>query len=182
MSRNVQLVLLCEDRQHETFLRRFLEKAGWSTRRMRIEMAPPGQGSAEQFVRERFPIELSSYRAKRYQVGQALFVMFDGDDHGVAKRLAELDEACRSRDVGPRRRDDRVAVFVPTWRIETWLAYLDGETVDEGRDNYQRLRRPRDCREHVNILYQMCQEGNLRQPAPPSLEAGCEEYRNQIGG
>ena len=44
MSRSVQLVLLCEDSQHETFVRRFLDRAGWSTR-LRWK-APKGQGSA----------------------------------------------------------------------------------------------------------------------------------------
>lgn len=79
MSRSVQLVLLCEDTQHETFARRFLEKAGWSTRRLRVVKAPPGRGSAVQFIRERFPIELSAYRSNRNRVTLALVVMVDGE-------------------------------------------------------------------------------------------------------
>jgi hypothetical protein len=65
MSRGVQWVLLCEDRQQEVFVRRFFKKAGWSTQRLRVEFAPPGRGSAVQFVRERFPKELSAYRGNR---------------------------------------------------------------------------------------------------------------------
>jgi len=65
MSRTVQWVVLCEDRQHETFARRFLKIAGLSARRLRAEIAPRGRGSAEQFVRERFPKELSAYRSSR---------------------------------------------------------------------------------------------------------------------
>ncbi len=180
MSRNVQLVLLCEDRQHETFARRFLTKAGWSTRRLRVEIAPPGAGSAEQFVRERFPAELSAYRSNRHRVAQALVVVIDGDSHGVHTRLEELNSACRFQGVPPRDVNEGVLIAVPTWNIETWLAYLSGEVVDESKSDYQRLPRPRDCQLHVNKLHEMCQQNSLRQPAPASLEAACREYRERL--
>jgi len=180
MSRSVQLVLLCEDRQHEAFSRRFLEKAGWSTRRLRVEIAPPGSGSAVQFVRKRYPIELSAYRSNRHRVAEAVVVVLDGDSRGVNSRLDELAKACESKGVEPRRQDERVAVFVPTWNIETWLAYLSGSAVDESRSDYPRLNRPRECLEHVSQLHEMCRQGTLRQPAPPSLEAACEEYRSRL--
>ena len=93
VSRNVQIVLLCEDTQHEAFARRFLEEAGWSTYRLRVEKAPGGRGSAEQFVRKRFPRELAVYRRRRGSVAQTLIVVLDGDDRGVRRRQAELDEA-----------------------------------------------------------------------------------------
>jgi len=180
MSRNVQLVLLCEDSRHETFARRFLKRAGWSTRRLRVEPLSQGRGSAEQRVRERFPIELSSYRSTRRYVDQALIVVVDGDNRGVSGRLRQLAEACQSKGVPPRKDAERVAVFVPTWNIETWLAYLDGESVDESRGDYPELARPRDCQRHVDRLHQMCEQGELRKPSPPSLEAACAEYRARL--
>jgi len=176
MSRNVLLVLLCEDRQHETFARRFLAAAGWPTRRLRVEVAPPGRGAADSFVRERFPIELSSYRARRHHLQQALIVMVDGDRKGVKGRLHQLSEVCKSKRIAPRADDERVAIFVPTWNIETWLAYLDGQSVDETRDDYPTLDRPRECQRHVNCLQEMCHRGTLRPPVPASLDAACEEY------
>ncbi len=177
MSRGVQLVLLCEDRQHETFVRRFLEKAGWSTRRMRVQMAPPGKGSAEQFVRDRFPNELAAYRSNRNRVAQGLIVVRDGDNQGVNARIQELSAACVAEGIDPRRDDEAVAIVIPTWNIEAWFAYLGGSNVDETNDNYRRLDRPRDCQTHVDELHEMCQQGTLRQPAPASLEAACAEYR-----
>jgi len=178
MSRHVQLVLLCEDQQHEVFARRFLRSAGWDMRRLRVEKAP--HGSAEQFVRERFPIELSAYRSKRNQVGQAVIVLIDGDDKGVAARLQQLAEACRAKGVETRQNDERVGVFVPTWNIETWLAYLNDETVDESRKDYPRLARRRDCQRHVDRLHQMCDQDALRQPCPSSLDSACKEYRQRL--
>ena len=177
MSRNVQIVLLCEDTQHETFGRRFLEKAGWAKRHIRVERAPKGGGSAEQFILKRFPEELAEYRRRKHRVSVALLVMVDGDNQGVVRRVGELDTACRERNIPCRDPGEHVLVFVPTWRIETWLAYLGGETVDEGKRDYPRLPRPRACKPHADSLAAMCRSTALREPAPSSLVAACTEYR-----
>ena len=173
MSRRVQIVLLCEDSQHEAFARRFLKLNGWNTRSLRVEKAPQGRGAGEQFVRERFPTELSEQR--RRQVAQALIVLVDGDAAGVEARLRALDESCRCKGVHVRSADEPVAVLVPTRSIETWFVYLDGQTIDE-EQSYPRLARERDCSRHVAALSEMCARGELYQPAPPSLEAACDEY------
>lgn len=179
MSRNVQIVLLCEDSQHEAFARRFLEQRGWSTHRLRVEKASRGSGSAEQFVRERFPIELGAYRQSRTRVGQTLIVIVDGDSRGVAGRVAQLNAECAAAKQPVRRSDERVGIFVPTWSIETWFAYLDGQMVDETR-TYPRLTRERDCQRHAVALTQLCDQGHLRQPAPLSLEVACDEFKGRI--
>jgi hypothetical protein len=70
--------------------------------------------------------------------------------------------------------------FIPTWNIETWLAYLDGAEVDEGRSDYPRLDRERECQRHVEKLIQMCDAGKLREPSPLSLDAACSEYRTRL--
>lgn len=180
MTRGVQLVVLCEDEQHWAFVRRFLERRGWNARRIRLAPMSAGRGSAEQFVRKRFPEELGVYRSKRNHVSQGLIVMLDGDNAGLTERLHSLDESCQARDVAPRRDDDRVAVFVPTWSIETWFTWLDGERVDETERGYPKLRRQRDCQRHVDELVRMCDEGALREPAPPALRAACEEYHERL--
>ena len=181
VNREVQIVLLCEDRQHQAFVERFLESAGRLTRkakrRLRVEKASQGRGSAERFVRERFPKELAEYRRRRNRVSVALVVMLDGDAAGVAGRLAELDAACAEQGTPAKRSDEDVFVFVPTWRIETWLAWLDdGETIDEEKRNYPRLPRARDCRRHARALATMCRNRRLPAPVPPSLAAACTEY------
>ena len=83
--RRVRAVLLCEDLQHAVLVRRFFEKRGWDRRWWRVEMAPPGHGSAERFVRERYPLELASLR-KFGGHGAALVVMIDGDNKGLRGR------------------------------------------------------------------------------------------------
>ena len=182
MRRQVQLVLLCEDQQQEAFLRRFFSSMGWKKRQLTFKHSPLGKGSAEQFVRQEFPKEIEAYRRNRNRVGCELIAMLDGDADGVNSRLTALDEACDQASVSPRNTADHVAVFVPTWSIETWLAYLSGETVDETMRNYPRLQRPRDCGLHVDSLVKMCRERRLREPAPSSLRSACQEYRTRISG
>jgi hypothetical protein len=172
------LVLLCEDKQHEVFARRFLNEMGWETRAMRVEKVPGGRGAGEQFVRKRFPVELKAHRSR--PVSQALVVMIDGDAEGTAARLQQLSHACREARVAERTDHDRVAIFIPTWNIETWLAYLDGDEVMEGRPDYPRLSREGDCQRHVEALAQMCGDRELREPAPASLETACSEYRTRL--
>ena len=174
MSRRVQIVLLCEDQQQQAFARRFLQRTGWDTRSLRVEMAPKGEGSAEKYVRTRFPRELVEHR--RRSVSRALIVMMDGDDRGVQRRVDELDAECRSQGCPVRTSDEAVLVFIPTWNIESWISYLGGQSVDEAKDDYPRLPRARECGRQVQVLVDMCRQHRLREPAPPSLAAACTEY------
>jgi hypothetical protein len=179
MSRSVNIVILCEDRQHDAFVRRFLELAGKGLRIQRVEVSPKGRGSGEQFVRERFVKELTYYRTRKHRVTQALIVVIDADRQEVAARIEQLEKAAAKGGQERRQGDEQVAFFISARNIETWLAYLDGQTVNED-DTYPRLNRERDCKRHVKYLYDMCQGRALRQPAPPSLEAACTEYRSRL--
>ena len=180
MSRNVRIVLLCEDVQHEAFAKRLLIALGWQLRDIRIRKSPAGRGSAEQFVRDHFPDELRAVRSKRGEEAY-LVVMIDGDAKGVAGRRTSLNAACDERQIAPFSDDDQVLICVPTWNIETWFAYLDGEVVDESRRDYPRLDRPRDCGPRVQTLADMCSKNTLRSPSPPSLEDTCARYRRVFG-
>jgi hypothetical protein len=138
MSRSVNMVILCEDRQHEAFARRFLKKSGISTRDLRIEISPQGRGSAEQFVRDRYLEELQYYRSRSHRVQQALLVIINADKRDVADRINQVEQEAVATPDGGRRDDERVAICVPARNIETWFAYLDGQKVNDG-DSYPRL-------------------------------------------
>lgn len=144
--------------------------------RVRIERGPDGMGSGEQFVRNKFTEELLAYRKNRNRVAEALVVMIDGDRLGVTGRMQQLAEECKECEIAVPQEGEKVAILVPTWNIETWLAYLDGAAVDETERSYPRLRRPRECEQHVQALAESCRSGKLRKPAPDSLEAACREY------
>jgi len=176
VSRNVRIILLCEDQQHATFVRSFLEKMGWVTRDLRLVLSPTGRGSAEYFVCNQFPKELRMVRSKRGERAY-LIVMVDGDSVGVAKRKASLKAACEEQGMAPPGDTDNVLICVPTWNIETWLAYLGGEMVDEANKGYPKLARPRECKPLVEELVVMCRARALRPSAPASLEDTCASYR-----
>ena len=166
-----QVIVLCEDKQQSVFVRRFLKRR--TGHRIAVVSAPTGKGSGEQFVRERYPQELRALR--KATVNTVLVVMIDGDTTGAEKRVTQLHESCRQLGIPPRTPHDRVAITIPTRSIETWLRYLDGDTVSE-TTRYPKLDRPSDCKAHVHTLADMCSRRRLRQPAPPSLIAACEEY------
>lgn len=122
-------------------------------------------------------MELNEYRRRRNDVSTMLVVMIDGDQRGLEKRRGDLKAACDKQDVRFVEPEDRVLIAVPTWRIETWLAYLGGEDVDETKHDYPNLRRPRDCQTHIEALADMCRNNRLRPPAPESLASACNDYR-----
>jgi hypothetical protein len=172
--------MLCEDIQHAAFAVRFFERCGWNKRQITIRKVPGGMGSGEAFVRENYVKELKEYRKNRNRVSRGLILCTDGDADGWQKRLVMLQNECEQQQIEPRTKDEAVALFIPTWNIETWLAYLSGETVDETRNNYPRLKSAKECGPNVDALFAMCQSRLLREPAPDSLRHTCEEFQRFV--
>lgn len=169
----VSLVLLCEDKQTDSFVRRFLRHRRFGSRDIRTLSLPNSRQSGEQWVRERYSEELKAIRARRQAY---LIVVTDADSGSTEDRRRQLEAECDNNGVPRRSDDDPVLIFVPRRNIETWFAYLDGTDVDEDV-SYPKLGRQRDCERHARWLHNMChEEQRLREPAPPSLLEACEEY------
>lgn len=169
----VRIVLLCEDSQTDSFVRRFLKHRNFRARDIKTLPIPQGGGSGEQWVRTRYPKEL---RAIRQRQDAYLVVVTDADVHSTQDRRTQLDEECTDKNVAVRTVDDPVIMAVPRRNIETWFAYLDGREVDEVIA-YPKLARERDCDPHAQRLHAMCHvEQRLAEPSPPSLAEACREY------
>lgn len=169
----VRIVLLCEDSQTDSFVRRFLKKRNWGHRNIVTAPLPHGSQSGEQWVRERYPQELKAIRVRQ---GALLLVVVDADNLTTNQRRTQLEDQCGKEGVPGRVPQDPVVVIVPRRNIETWFAYLDGSDVDEHR-RYSKLAKVRDCEKHAKELYIMCHERqSLRDPAPSSLREACDEY------
>jgi len=177
--RRVKIVLLCEDSQHEAFIRRFLKRMGWNTREIRVEKSPSALGSAEQWVREKFPHELMAYRQRRQRAASALIAMIDADNRDVQDRINEFGEACNSMAIAFRTDGEAVAIAVPKRNIETWIHFLSGESVNE-EDVYTKLNRERGCKPAVDYLVELCRTTRLTADAPHALALACDEYTNRI--
>ena len=170
-----KIVLLCEDRQTDSFVRRFLRGRNFDWRDIETVRFPNGEGSGEQWVRTCYPKELKAIRSRS---GAYLVVVIDADRHSVEDRHSQLDRACADEGVPERTLDDRAIVIVPRRNIETWLAWLKDptEAIDEG-ETYPRLG-SHESHELANRLHRMChEEQKLPDTAPPSLKRSCEEYR-----
>jgi len=178
--RRVQYVLVCEDQQHESFVRRFLKRSKRLRHNdtIRVERAPFGRGAADRFVLDTFVEELR--RGRISHVDRTLLVMVDGDKWGLAGRMRQLNDECDAQGVPARTDADRVAIFIPTWKIETWFAYLDGQDVQEDRKDYPKLAEPSQCQRHVDRLVRMCTAGRLSEPAPDTLHVACKEYNTTL--
>ena len=177
--RRVKIVLLCEDSQHEAFIRRFLKGMGWNTRELRVEKSPSASGSAEQWVREEFPNELRIHRQRKQRAASALIAMIDADSRSVQDRINELENECKSKLIPFRTDDEAVAISVPKRNIETWIHYLNGEWVNEDA-TYSKLDRERGCKPAVYKLVNLCKSSGLVADAPPALITACDEYSMRI--
>jgi hypothetical protein len=180
-ARKVQVVILCEDLQHEVFVRRFLIQQNWNNHQIRVVRPKSGRGSGEQFVRENFPMELEAYRKVSGRLSTSLAVVADADVISVEERIKELENSCGVKKIDFRKADEKVAFFIPKRNIETWIHFLHSESVDEVTA-YRKLEKESLCEPQVKRLDEMCRAGGLTEGAPPSLSLACSEYRERLIG
>lgn len=116
--------MIVEDQRTQRFLMRLLAHQGF-TGRFEYQIAPAGQGAAERWVLLRAIEEIAALRARAYQ-RLSVVVVRDGDNVGVAVRMGEVDEALVAAGQAKRAMNERIALPVPTWSVETWLLHLLG--------------------------------------------------------
>lgn len=177
--RRVQIVILCEDRQQEVFARYFLKKRGLRGQ-FRANICPKGSKSGEQYVRSQYPVEVKAYRQNRNRVSIELVVLIDADTCILEARLNELAGMLEEDEQENRRLDEAIAIFVPKRNIETWIHYLQGESVNE-EDAYAKFEQNEAvCKTDVEDLADRCYSQSLPEDAPPSLQAACGELQRLL--
>lgn len=182
MSENTpRAIVLCEDRSHWHFIRAYLIARGWNARQLFHRIAPNGEGAAERWVIDKYPEELRAYRAKKHE-NLVFVVMIDGDRYSCGERIAYLNDERRLAECGMEARTagERVGIFVPCRNIETWMVFLEGESVDEQKD-YKSLVKISPS-EAARGLAAMCQNGwPADREVPVSLSAACHEWSRLEG-
>jgi len=177
--RRVQIVILCEDRQQEVFARYFLKKRGF-TGRFRANICPEGSQAGEQYVRTHYPEEVKAYRQNRNRVAIGLVVLIDADTGTLEARLNGLARVLDEDEQKNREPNEAIAIFVPKRNIETWIHYLQGETVNE-EDAYAKFEKNEAaCKTAVENLADRCYSQSLPEDAPRSLQAACEELQRLL--
>ena len=177
MSRDaVGVVILSEDTQTECFIRRFPRKRSYDSRQIRTETLPKGGGSGEQWVRQKFINELKAYRSRSSRAATCLIVASDADDKTVEDRIQTFRDMCAETGMAFRNEGEHVAFIIPRRNIETWLAYLRGEAVNEAQ-SYRKYRFEGECRDQVLRLDEMCRQQKFAPELPPSLASACVEFK-----
>jgi len=164
-----------EDTQTECFIRRFLVKQGWDRRMIRTETLPAGKGSGLGWVRDKVVKEIKAYRSRSTRAATCLIIASDADDKTVEERIQTFKKACADANEPFRKAGERIIFVIPRRNIETWLAYLRGETVNEV-DVYTKYDNESDYRSQVAKLDDLCRRQKLEPPPPPSLVAACSEF------
>ena len=97
----VRIVLLCEDKQTDSFVRRFLQQRNIRGRDVTTAPLPDGSQSGEQWVRERYPKELKAVRQRQ---DTFLIVVIDGDNNPTERRHEQVqDHVGRLNRIGAAR-------------------------------------------------------------------------------
>jgi hypothetical protein len=174
-------MILMEDKQQRAFVARLLQQLGYERHKLRLLPLPAGEGSGEQYVREHYVEQLQEIRRRSGHLQLALVVVLDADSEDVAERQRQLAHQVQTANLEQRTADERIVHLIPRRNIETWIAYLLGQPVNE-TDRYPRLTgRERDCQPAVDRFVELYRS-NQQLPAncPPSLVTALGELRRLV--
>lgn len=133
MSKASQVIILAEDRRQQTFIQRFLERAGYKGR-IRPESLPAGKGSGEAWVRQRYVKNVAAYRTRAARAATALVVALDADTYEVIQRANQLANALREANLPARGGVEKIVHVIPKHNIETWIRCLNNLNANEDED------------------------------------------------
>lgn len=175
MSKASQIIVLCEDKAHEVFAKRFLKRWGVKPRAIRVPPYPNGKGSGKKYVEDQLSLEAEALR--RRHASTILLAIQDADDFSVKAVKRRLDEKLRP----PREENEQIAYFIPKWHNQTWLAYMDGKTVEESdkkvyKEEYGKISESKEAHPFIDRLADNCMENRELESPPDSLAAACEEF------
>lgn len=180
MSNNLpQVILLVEDKQQQSFVRRLLLSLGFPNHKLRLLPVPAGKMAGEQYVRVYFPKEVREHRRKRGQVARRLLVATDADRLKVEDRRRTLLDELARQSLDPVQPGEGIILLFPKRNIETWIHYLMGNPANE-EDIYPRLKgRERDCQHAVDHLFDLLRSNSeLPDECPPSLQLAIHDLKN----
>lgn len=176
-----EIVVLCEDLQAATFIRRAL-KLRVEARRLRFAPLPPGRGAGDASVRERYAGELAAERTRSARARSWLIVHMDCDPgHTPAQRQQELAGAAAAASQPPRSAAEPVCHLLPKRNIETWIHALDptlapslARPLDEDAAYPKLAGREAACDAAARTFARLAAAGTA--VALPLLETGLAEW------
>jgi len=82
--------------------------------------------------------------------------------------------------VPPRKGSESIVYIIPKWHIQTWLAYLNGVSVDESVEydrEYGSMSESKDVHRLIDVLSAKCRKGPELVSPPDSLKSACQEFQ-----
>jgi hypothetical protein len=170
--RYTQVVILCEDYMHLSFVRRYLIHRGVESHRIRGKVAPSGRGAGSQYVIENYPAEVKAIRSRAY-LRAGLVGVVDADVSSVEERLRQFERSLDQAQQNRRGEGERIALLVPKRNVETWVFHLLGNNVNEDED-YKRRVASSDLKNAVAAFAEAC-PSRVAEIRVPSLQHACNE-------
>ena len=128
------VIVLAEDERHQRLVRQYLYKLGRHGHEIRFDPLPNGRGCGAQWVRDKYPKAVTSYRGRSARAKTALIVAIDADTGDVGQRLRQLREALDQAGIATRAEGEAIIHLIPKRNVETWVLCLSGRQVDENTD------------------------------------------------
>jgi hypothetical protein len=172
MASPAEAVVLCEDVQQRCFIQRMLVRLGYG-KRIRLLPLPEG-GSGEQYVRERYAVEVRAHRRSHH--ARCLLAVTDADKVTVQHRHNQLDAQLDTARESRRRSDESIVVLVPKRRIEAWIHFLGGGgTVSEEEEYPDLTGHESECHAAAKELARLVVYSQTPDHCPPSLERAIQQ-------
>lgn len=177
--RKAEFVILCEDAQHECFIRRYLRTLGFNHRQFRVRPYPAGSRSGEQWVRETYPVEVRALRRQANHTSASLIAVTDADTLSVEQRTKQLDDALHAAGITRRQGHERIVLVVPRRNIESWVHFAETQQIDETTDFKPRYRDTK-ATSAADLAIDVCRPSADRSRVPPSLASACLELQRVV--
>lgn len=137
LSQAAQIVILAEDVRQRKIIHRYLtKKRGYSHRCIRSinPQVLKGETAGLTFVRANYAMQVAALRAYLALRSTALVVVADADHETIEERILDLDNRLRGANQTARKNEEPIILIVPRRNVETWMYFLNGNSVDETTD------------------------------------------------
>ena len=167
MNHDSQIFILCEDKTHYHFAKKYFELLGFNSRKIRGIYNPKGRsvGSGAVFVRQHYETELKAFRSKVTHLDYVLVVIIDDDTKNHVQHLYNFYLPLIN---------EKILIFSPKRNIESWFHYANGNLIDESKD-YKREYHDAKPTEYAKKLKNEICINDLPPDAPSSLHHACGE-------
>ena len=173
------IVVLCEDFEHQAFVRALLHAEvprKRLSRILRVEMVEGGRGAGTQHVLEGSAREVQALRTRHAVTW--LVVVTDADVRSTRSVRGALGGELKRVEARARGASEPIAILVPKWEIESWILHLLGEEVTED-DRIDESSRRRASQGLTGAAEGLAAKGPP-DDALPSLVESWSDYRSHI--